>query len=119
MSTVINLNQKFDLFNAHWSPKIVGEINDTHVKLVKFQGEFVWHHHEHEDELFFVVKGQFTMKLHDGDKTVKAGEFIIMPAGLEHCPYAEEEVWVMLLEPKTTTNTGTAGGERTAIPEEI
>ncbi len=116
---VVNLESKFGLFEKHWSPRIVGEINDTQVKLVKFQGEFVWHHHEREDELFFVVKGQFTMKLRDGDKVVREGEFIIMPKGLEHCPYAEEEVWVMLLEPKTTTNTGTVGGERTASPEWI
>ena len=116
---VVNVNRKFELFDKHWSPKIVGEINDTHVKLVKFQGEFVWHHHEREDELFFVVKGQFTMKLREGDKVIREGEFIIMPKGVEHCPYAEEEVWVMLLEPKTTTNTGTAGGARTAEPEWI
>ncbi|HEX9828946.1 MAG TPA: cupin domain-containing protein [Bacteroidota bacterium] len=113
MLTKVNLAQKFSLFNDHWSPKIAGELNDSHVKLVKFKGEFVWHHHENEDELFFVHKGRFCMKLRDGEVWVEEGEFIIIPKGVEHKPFAEEEVEVMLLEPKTTLNTGNVKNERT------
>ena len=109
----VNLSQKFKLFTDHWSPKIAGELNDSYVKLVKFKGEFVWHHHDNEDELFFVQKGRFCMKLRDGDVWVEEGEFIIIPKGVEHMPYAEEEVQVMLLEPKTTLNTGNIKGEKT------
>ncbi|MGH2568820.1 MAG: cupin domain-containing protein, partial [Bacteroidota bacterium] len=100
-------------FNKHWSPKIVGELNDSYVKLVKFKGEFVWHHHDDEDEMFLVLKGRFLMKLRDGDVWVEEGEFIIIPKGVEHKPVAEEEVHVMLLEPKTTLNTGNVQNERT------
>ena len=113
MLTKVNLAQKFSLFNDNWSPKIAGELNDSHVKLVKFKGEFVWHHHENEDELFFVHKGRFCMKLRDGEVWVEEGEFIIIPKGVEHKPFAEEEVEVMLLEPKTTLNTGNVKNERT------
>ena len=113
MLTKVNLAQKFKLFNEHWSPKIAGELNDSHVKLVKFKGEFVWHHHENEDELFFVHKGRFCMKLRNGDVWVEEGEFIIIPKGVEHKPFAEEEVQVVLLEPKTTLNTGNVKDERT------
>jgi mannose-6-phosphate isomerase-like protein (cupin superfamily) len=109
----VNLASKFSLFQDHWSPKIVGEINDTYVKLVKLQGEFVWHHHENEDELFLVVKGSLLMKLRDRDVRVEEGEMIIIPRGVEHLPVAEEEVHVILLEPKTTLNTGNVKGERT------
>ncbi|HEY5616065.1 MAG TPA: cupin domain-containing protein [Bacteroidota bacterium] len=113
MLTKVNLAQKFKLFNEHWSPKIAGELNDSHVKLVKFKGEFVWHHHDNEDELFFVYKGRFCMKLRDGEVWVEEGEFIIIPKGVEHKPFAEEEVQVMLLEPKTTLNTGNVKNDRT------
>ena len=109
----INLSEKFSVFGEHWHPKLVGEVNNVAVKLVKFQGEFVWHHHEHEDELFYVVKGSFTMRLREGDIRVSAGEFVIIPKGTEHQPYAEEEVEVMLIEPATTLNTGNTENERT------
>ncbi len=109
----INLSEKFSAFGEHWNPKLVGEVNNVAVKLVKFQGEFVWHHHEHEDELFYVVKGSFTMRLREKDVEVNAGEFVIIPKGAEHQPYAEEEVEVMLIEPATTLNTGNTENERT------
>ena len=109
----VNLAGKFSLFQDHWSPKIVGEINDTYVKLVKLQGEFVWHHHETEDELFLVVKGSLLMRLRDRDVRVEEGEMIIIPHGVEHLPVAEQEVHVLLLEPKTTLNTGNVINERT------
>ncbi len=109
----VNLSQKFSLFSDHWSPKVAGELNDSYVKLVKFQGEFVWHHHENEDELFLVVKGQMLMRLRDRDVWVDEGEFIIVPRGVEHMPVAPEEVQVVLLEPKSTLNTGNVQNERT------
>jgi mannose-6-phosphate isomerase-like protein (cupin superfamily) len=109
----VNLAQKFSLFQDYWSPKIVGEVNDAYIKLVKFQGEFVWHQHEREDELFLVVKGKLLIKLRDRDIWLAAGEFTIIPRGVEHMPVAAEEVHVLLLEPKTTVNTGDAASERT------
>jgi mannose-6-phosphate isomerase-like protein (cupin superfamily) len=109
----VNLAQKFALFQDTWSPKIVGELNDSHVKLAKLQGEFVWHHHEHEDELFLVVSGHLVIRLRDGDIQLDPGEFVIIPHGVEHLPVAEQEVQVLLLEPKTTVNTGTVTNERT------
>lgn len=113
MPQVINLIEKFNLFNEQWHPKIAGELNDSYVKLAKVKGEFVWHHHEKEDELFFVVKGTLTIRLRERDMTIREGEFVIIPRGVEHLPVAEEEVWIMLLEPKTTSNTGNVTGERT------
>ena len=110
----INLNQKLSLFNEHWKPHIVGELNGQYVKLGKFKGPFTWHHHENEDELFLVVKGRLVMRFRDGDVTINEGEFLVVPHGVEHCPVAEKEVELILLEPKTTVNTGSAGGERTA-----
>ena len=111
---VVNLADKFNRFDAYWSPKIIGEINDMHVKLVKLKGEFVWHHHETEDELFLVVKGRLRMQLRDGDHEVGPGEFIIVPRGTEHCPMAlTDEVHVLLLEPQSTLNTGNVVNERT------
>jgi mannose-6-phosphate isomerase-like protein (cupin superfamily) len=109
----VNLNDKLAKFSDHWSPKIVGELNDSYVKLAKFRGEFVWHRHDHEDELFLVLKGKFTMRLRTGDVELREGEFFIVPRGTEHCPVAEEEVSIMLLEPKTTLNTGNVVNERT------
>ena len=109
----VNLSQKFSLFSDHWSPKIAGELNDSYVKLVKFQGEFVWHHHQNEDELFLVVKGRMLMRFRDRDVWVNEGEFIIVPHGVEHMPVAPEEVQVVLLEPKSTLNTGNVENERT------
>jgi mannose-6-phosphate isomerase-like protein (cupin superfamily) len=111
----VNLRQKLSLFDSHWDPKIVGELNGQHVKLVKFQGEFVWHHHEHEDELFLVVKGGFTMQFRDRDVVLEEGEFLIVPRGVEHRPVAEHEVHVLLFEPATTVNTGNVVSERTVV----
>ena len=109
----VNLSEKFALFTEHWSPKVVGELNGQQVKLVKFKGEFVWHHHDNEDELFYVVKGSFDMNLRDKVITVNAGEFIIVPKGVENRPNAAEEVQVLLFEPATTLNTGNTENEKT------
>ena len=109
----VNLVQKFSLFQDYWSPKIVGELNDSYVKLVKLKGEFVWHHHETEDELFLVVKGNLLIKLRDRDIFLEEGEFVVIPKGVEHLPIADEEAYVLLLEPRTTLNTGNIGNERT------
>lgn len=111
----VNLAHKFSLFHDHWSPKIVGELNDAHVKLVKVQGEFVWHHHEAEDELFLVVRGHLVIRLRDGEIHLDPGEFVIIPRGVEHQPVAEEEVHVVLLEPKSTVNTGNIADARTVV----
>ena len=109
----VNLAEKFALFSDHWNPKIVGELNQQHIKLVKFQGEFVWHHHQNEDELFLVVKGQLTILFRDREVVLNPGEFIIVPRGVEHKPVAHEEVHVMLLEPVSTVNTGNVKDEKT------
>jgi mannose-6-phosphate isomerase-like protein (cupin superfamily) len=109
----VNLREKFGMFADRWSPKIVGEVNDSHVKLVKLQGEFVWHRHVREDELFLVVKGRITIRFRDGDVGLEENEFQIVPKGVEHMPVSEEEAWVLLFEPKTTLNTGDVENERT------
>ncbi len=109
----INLNEKFGCFHDHWRPRIIAELNDSYVKAVKLKGEFVWHHHDHEDELFLVIKGKLRMKFRDREEIVRAGEFIVVPRGVEHLPIAEEEVHLILLEPKTTLNTGNVRNERT------
>ncbi len=109
----VNLAQKLSVFQDYWSPKVVGDINDSSVKLVKLKGEFVWHHHETEDELFLVVKGRLLIRLRDQDILLEEGEFVIIPRGVEHLPVAEEEAHVLLLEPKTTLNTGNVVNERT------
>ena len=109
----VNLSEKFELFSEHWNPKVVGELNGQLVKLVKFLGPFVWHHHETEDELFYVVKGSFDMEFRDRTVTINEGEFIIVPKGIEHRPNAPEEVQVLLFEPATTLNTGNTENERT------
>ena len=109
----VNLTEKLSRFNDLWSPKIIGELNDSYVKLGKLKGEFVWHHHEEEDELFLVVKGRLIIKLRDGQIELDEGEFVIIPKGVEHLPIAEEEVHVLLLEPKSTLNTGNVTSERT------
>jgi mannose-6-phosphate isomerase-like protein (cupin superfamily) len=113
MMDVINIAQKFSLFQEYWQPRIAGELNDSYVKLAKLKGEFTWHLHENEDELFLVVKGKLLIKLRDRDLWLEAGEFAIVPKGIEHCPIAEEEVQVILLEPKSTLNTGNLQNERT------
>jgi mannose-6-phosphate isomerase-like protein (cupin superfamily) len=116
----VNLADKLSLFSDYWSPKIVGELNDSHVKLVKLKGEFIWHHHDDEDELFLVVKGKLVIRLRDRDIELERGEFVIIPRGVEHLPVAEEEVQILLLEPKTTLNTGNIKDKRTvAEPERI
>jgi mannose-6-phosphate isomerase-like protein (cupin superfamily) len=116
----VNLAEKLSAFQEHWQPKIVGEVNDCHVKLVKFQGEFLWHSHEGEDELFLVVKGRFRMRLRERELEVREGEFVIVPRGVEHMPVADEEASVLLFEPKSTLNTGNVVNERTvAEPERI
>jgi len=116
----IDILQKLSKIEEHWSPKIIGEVNDVYIKLVKFQGEFVWHFHEEEDELFYVLKGIMKMKLRSGDIPVDEGECIIIPRGVEHMPVADEEVSLMLIEPKSTLNTGNVQSERTVKkPEHI
>src|ERR1051325_7481833 len=107
----VNLREKLDSFEDRWSPKIVGEINESFVKLVKLEGEFVWHHHDGEDEMFLVIKGSLLMKLRDRDIQINEGEFVIIPRGVEHLPVADKEVHVLLLEPKSTLNTGNVSNE--------
>lgn len=114
----VNLQQKLSLIPDYWKPHIVGELNDSYVKLVKFKGEFVWHHHQEGDELFLVIEGSFQMKWRDAQGAehsddIHAGEFFIVPRGVEHCPVAADEVKVMLLEPRSTLNTGNLRNERT------
>ena len=109
----VNLAEKLALFREQWSPRVVGELNGQQVKLVRFQGEFVWHHHEGEDELFLVVKGRFRMEFRDRHVWLEEGEFLIVPRGVEHRPVAEEEAHVLLFEPATTLNTGNVQNERT------
>ncbi len=114
----VNLVQKFSLFQEYWNPKIAGELNDSFIKLVKLRGEFVWHHHDTEDELFLVIKGRLLIKLRDRDIFLEEGEFVIIPRGVEHLPIAEEEAHVLLLEPKTTLNTGNVRDEKTLLNPE-
>ncbi len=109
----VNLLQKFSLFHDQFHPKIVGDLNDHQVKVVKLQGEFVWHHHENEDELFLVVRGRMRMGLRTGDVELSEGELFIVPKGTEHKPSADEECWIVLIEPAATLNTGNVVGERT------
>jgi mannose-6-phosphate isomerase-like protein (cupin superfamily) len=109
----VNIGEKFSKFQDHWNPRVIGELNDCHVKAVKIKGEFVWHHHDTEDELFLVVKGTLRMRLRDREAVVREGEFLIVPHGVEHLPVADEEVHIILLEPKTTRNTGNVENERT------
>lgn len=115
----VNLVDKFSCFNELWQPKIVGELNGQYVKLAKLKGEFIWHLHETEDELFMVIKGQLTIKLRDRDVVLNAGEFFIIPRGIEHLPVAEEEVQVMLFEPKSVINTGNIQNKRTLDTSEF
>jgi mannose-6-phosphate isomerase-like protein (cupin superfamily) len=116
----VNLREKLAAFATHWDPKVVGELNGQHVKLVKLSGPFVWHHHEAEDELFLVVAGEFVMEFRDRDVLVREGEFLIVPRGVEHRPVAEREAHVLLFEPASTLNTGNVVSERTvAAPERI
>lgn len=113
MRMKVNIADKLSLFSAHWSPKLVAQVNDTEVKLVKVQGEFVWHHHDTADELFLVLKGRLLMQFRDGEEWIEEGEFIVVPRGVEHRPVAPQEVHVMLIEPRDTLNTGNVIEERT------
>ena len=116
----VNVAEKFGRFSEHWKPKIIGELNDSYVKAVKVKGEFVWHDHPTEDELFFVTKGHLRIRLRDGQIDLEPGEFAIIPHGVEHLPVADHEAHVLLLESKTTVNTGTVRNDRTvAEPERI
>ncbi len=110
---VIHLDEKFNLFTDYWHPRIVGEVNDSFVKLGKLHGEFIWHHHADEDELFLVVKGHLVIRLPDRELSLHPGDVAIIPKGVEHCPVAEEEVHVLLIEPKSTLHTGNIKNERT------
>ena len=112
MNTV-NLREKLSLFSDYWNQRVIGEVNNCAVKVVKIKGEFIWHHHENEDELFLVVKGTLRMKFRDHEAVVREGEFVIVPKGVEHCPVADEEVHIVLIEPKSTLNTGNITNERT------
>lgn len=115
----VNLPEKFSRFDGYWSPKLVGELNGQQVKLAKLKGEFVWHHHQAEDELFLVVKGRLTINLPNQCVTLEEGEFLIVPRGVEHQPVAEQEVHVLMFEPKGTLNTGNVRSERTVDELEI
>jgi mannose-6-phosphate isomerase-like protein (cupin superfamily) len=117
--TKINIAEKLSRFDALWTPKRVGRINDTDVKLVKVKGEFVWHHHDQEDELFLVIKGRLLMQFRDHEEWIEEGELIIVPRGIEHRPVAPEEVHMMLIEPATTLNTGNIVNERTVEVVEV
>ena len=114
MTEKVNLEEKFSLFDEHWRPKVVGELNGQEVKLVKLLGPFTWHHHEDEDELFMVVKGRFRMEFRDRNVWLESGEFLVVPRGIEHRPVADEEAHVLLFEPSGTLNTGNVKNELTA-----
>jgi mannose-6-phosphate isomerase-like protein (cupin superfamily) len=109
----VNIDEKLSLFAEHWSPRLVAQVNDTELKLVKIQGEFVWHHHDTADELFYVLKGRLLMQFRDREEWIEEGEFIVVPHGVEHRPVAPDETHVMLIEPRGTLNTGNVVNERT------
>lgn len=109
----VNAAEKFKAIGDYWNPRVVGELNGQQVKLVKLKGEFIWHHHENEDEMFLVMKGRFRIEFHDKPIWVEEGEFIVIPRGVEHRPVAEEEAHVLLFEPASTLNTGNVRNERT------
>ena len=113
--TAINLQEKLAKFSDHWSPKIIAQMNDYHFKLVKFQGDFVWHSHADTDEVFITLDGEMTIEFRDGKAHLKAGEMVVVPKGVEHKPCAEKECKIMLVEPAGTINTGDAGGDLTAV----
>jgi mannose-6-phosphate isomerase-like protein (cupin superfamily) len=114
MNRVVDLADKLDLFSEHWSPKVVARLNDYEIKLAKLKGEFVWHTHDDTDELFLVISGVLTIQLRDGDVVLRPGQLYIVPKGVEHCPIAEGDVSVLLIEPAGVVNTGGAGGGLTA-----
>src|SRR5271170_4388015 len=115
----INIAEKLAGIADHWKPKIIAELNGQHVKLCKFRGEFVWHHHVHEDEMFFVILGNLRMEFRERIVELRAGDCLVVSRGVEHRPIADEEVAIMLFEPVSTSNTGSAGGDRTVQPEWI
>jgi mannose-6-phosphate isomerase-like protein (cupin superfamily) len=115
----VNITEKLGLFNEYWHPKVIGELNESYIKAAKLKGEFLWHSHEKEDEMFFVQKGRLIIKFRDKDVVLNEGEFIIIPRGIEHMPVAEEEVHIVLIEAKTTLNTGNVKNERTVDSEWI
>jgi mannose-6-phosphate isomerase-like protein (cupin superfamily) len=117
--SAVDLVEKLSLFSEHWSPKAVAQLNDYEIKVVKIKGEFVWHTHEHTDELFLVVSGRLTIQLRDRDVVLEPGQLFVVPRGVEHCPVAEDEVHAVLIEPTGTVNTGDAGGPLTAAVESI
>ena len=119
MIEAVNLAQKLTLFQEYWSPKIVGELNENYLKVVKVKGEFVWHKHDDDDELFLVLKGRLVIQLRDQEITLNEGDFLVVPKGVEHRPVAEDEAHVLLIEPKTVVNTGDATEERTIAPEDL
>jgi mannose-6-phosphate isomerase-like protein (cupin superfamily) len=119
MPEKVNLADKLSLFDEHWQPKIVARINDNDVRIVKIKGEFVWHKHDDTDDFFLVLKGRLTIQLRDGNVELDEGELFVVPRGVEHCPRADEEASVLLIEPAGTVNTGDAGGPLTAEPQEI
>jgi len=114
MNRVVDLADKLDLFSEHWSPKVVARLNDYEIKLAKLEGEFVWHTHDDTDELFLVIDGTLTIQLRDGDVVLRPGQLYVVPRGVEHCPVADGDVSVMLIEPAGVVNTGAAGGDLTA-----
>lgn len=115
----VNLTEKFALFQDYWHPRIVGELNGQHVKVVKLKGEFVWHLHDKEDELFLILHGRLIIQFRDKDVVLDEGEFLVIPRGIEHRPVAEEECWVMLFEPAGTLNTGNVEDEKTVAAPEV
>jgi len=119
MIEAVNLAQKLTLFQEYWSPKVVGELNDNYLKVVKVKGEFVWHKHDEDDELFLVLKGRLVIQLRDQDITLNEGDFLVVPKGVEHRPVAEVEAHILLIEPKTVVNTGDATDERKIAPEDL
>ena len=119
MIEAVNLAQKLALFQEHWSPKIVGELNDNYLKVVKVQGEFVWHKHDDADELFLVLSGRLVIRLRDQEVALSEGEFVVIPRGVEHQPFAADEAHVLLIEPKTVVNTGDADDARKIAPDEL
>lgn len=120
MIEAVNLAQKLSLFQEYWSPKIVGDLNENYLKVVKMKGEFVWHKHDQDDEFFLVLKGRLVIQLRDQDITLSEGDFVVIPKGVEHKPVAEDEAQVLLIEPKAVVNTGDAtDGERTVQPDQL
>jgi len=115
----VNLTEKLRLFDEQWSPKTVAQLNDYDVQVVKVKGEFVWHKHDDTDDFFLVLTGRLTIQMRDDDVELGPGELFVVPKGIEHCPKADQEVHLLLIEPTGTPNTGDAGGERTATPEQI